>query len=74
MRHMNRETTLRKDEVVEYFGSQRAVAEALGVSEQAISKWTEFVPRGRAWQLELMTNGKLKAKHSDSSGHALTGS
>lgn len=51
---------MRKQDVVKHFGSQKAVAEALGVSEAAISAWDEEIPRGRAFELQVITGGKLR--------------
>lgn len=52
---------MRKLDAVNHFGSQRALADALGISEQAVSMWDELIPEGRAYQLESITGGKLKA-------------
>lgn len=45
---------------VEFFGTSRAVALALGVSAQAVSNWGNLVPKGAALELEKITNGALK--------------
>lgn len=50
-----------KSDAVAHFRSQRAVADVLGISEQAVSMWGDLVPEGRAYQLELLTKGKLRA-------------
>ncbi|MBZ1665042.1 Cro/CI family transcriptional regulator [Klebsiella pneumoniae] len=49
-----------KSSVVDFFGSQRAASIALGVSDQAISQWSELIPKGAALELEKITNGALK--------------
>lgn len=54
---------MRKKDVVEHFGSQKAVAEALNLTEAAISAWPDDVPRGRAFELQVLTGGKLKAEN-----------
>lgn len=51
---------MRKQDVIKHFGSQKAVAEALGVSEAAISAWDDEIPRGRAFELQVITGGKLR--------------
>ena len=38
-----------KSRAIEYYGTARALAEALGITEQAVSQWDGCVPRGRAW-------------------------
>lgn len=59
---------MKKSDVLAYFGTQAGIAEALSaagynVSQPAISKWPEDVPELRAFQLERITNGKLKVGH-----------
>lgn len=53
---------MRKTDVVKHFGSQKAVAEALGLTEAAISAWDDDIPKGRAYELQVLTGGKLKAQ------------
>lgn len=52
---------------IEHFGSTRKLAEALGITPQAINQWGNVVPMLRQYELERVTGGKLKAdtaKHS----------
>ncbi len=51
-----------KDEAIKYFGSQRAIAEKLNLSDSAVSQWKEVVPERVALKLNRITNGKLKYK------------
>ncbi|QPI64443.1 Cro/CI family transcriptional regulator [Vreelandella venusta] len=53
---------MRKSDVIEYFGSVKAVANALELTSQAVSMWPETVPRNRQWQIDVLTEGKLKAQ------------
>lgn len=48
---------------VEYFGSQAEMAKALGVSRAAVSHWLrdEAFPPARAIQIEIMSEGLIKA-------------
>lgn len=48
-------------DVLNYFGNQADVAQVLGISQAAVSKWPKIIPLLRALQLEKLTNGKLKA-------------
>ncbi len=52
---------MKKSEAIAYFGSQSLLADAIGVSQAAISKWPDEVPELRAYQIERLTNGELKA-------------
>lgn len=45
---------LTRDEVVEFFGGRRALAEALGISQPAISMWGDHVPKGRLEHVKLL--------------------
>lgn len=45
--------------VVEHFGSQSAVARALGVTRAYVSAWPERVPEKQALKLERLTKGQL---------------
>ena len=49
-------------EVIAKFGGQVALAEKLGISQSAISAWVKSgqVPLKRAFQIERMTNKKIK--------------
>lgn len=50
--------------VVEHFGSQSAVARALGVTRAYVSAWPERVPEKQALKLERLTKGQLKYDES----------
>jgi transcriptional repressor of cell division inhibition gene dicB len=51
---------MRKSDVIEYFGSQVAVARALGLTKGAVHLWKKIVPYGRAVQIEAVTNQALR--------------
>ncbi|HHW4403769.1 TPA: Cro/CI family transcriptional regulator [Aeromonas hydrophila] len=57
---------MKTNHAVKYFGSKAALARALGINKGAVSQWGEKVPKGRAYQLELMTGGQLKADPTQS--------
>ena len=46
---------------IEKFGNVQALADALDISPQAIYQWGDEVPEGRAFQIEVLTGGELKA-------------
>lgn len=48
-------------EAIEHFGSVSALADKLGITTQAIYDWGDKVPTLRQFQLQIMTEGKLKA-------------
>lgn len=53
---------MNKADVVAYFGNQTKVAEALGISHVAVSRWKDEIPLLRAYQIEELTKGKLKVE------------
>lgn len=50
-------------DVLAHFGTQAAIARAIGCQQPSIAEWFEkgAVPEGRQYQLELATGGVLKA-------------
>ncbi len=50
-------------DVIEYYGSQRAVGAAIGRTQQAISLWVMRgeVPADVQYRIEVITDGKLRA-------------
>jgi len=52
-----------KHDAINYFGSATELARALGITKASISQWGVYVPPLRAFQIERMTDGKLKANH-----------
>jgi transcriptional repressor of cell division inhibition gene dicB len=49
-----------KSDVIKHFGGQGATARALGITKGAVSQWPDIVPRGSAYQVEVITAGKLR--------------
>ena len=46
-------------DAVQHFGSRRAIADVLGISRQAVYAWGQYVARGAAYRLQVMTGGRL---------------
>jgi len=46
-------------DAVQHFGSRQAVADTLGISRQAVYAWGQYVARGAAYRLQVMTGGRL---------------
>lgn len=55
-----------RTEAIRHFNGISALARALGVSYEAVRQWGEEVPELRQYQLELLTNGVLKADRKKS--------
>lgn len=53
-----------REELIEYFGSQHDLAEAIGVSTSAVSQWLSSgsIPAQRLIDIELVSEGFFKAK------------
>jgi DNA-binding transcriptional regulator YdaS (Cro superfamily) len=52
---------MKTKDAIRYFGTQDALAKALGIKQSAVGQWPERVPELRQLQLELLTKGELKA-------------
>lgn len=53
---------MKKADVLDHFGGVTKTAIALGINKATVSCWGETVPQGRAFQIEVMTGGKLKSR------------
>ena len=51
---------MRTSDVLAFYGTQTAVAKALGITKSAVNQWKDLVPEGKAYRLQEMTRGKLK--------------
>ena len=53
---------MKTQDVIDFFGSRKKVAEKLGVKDvSAISHWGDSVPELRQYQIQVLTKNKLKA-------------
>ena len=50
-----------KQEAIEHFGSRAKMARALNIGKAAVSLWCGDIPLGRQCQIEIITDGALKA-------------
>lgn len=55
-------------EAVKHFKGKSKLAKALGITPASVSQWGEHVPPLRAYQLERITKGQLKADDSQNDG------
>jgi len=51
--------TMYTDDAVQHFGGRRQLAEALGITRQAVEQWGKLVARGVAYRLQVMTKNVL---------------
>lgn len=60
---------MRTQEALDYYdGKHFRLAQALGIWVTAIYQWGEYPPIGRQYQLEVLTDGALKAERNDDDG------
>ena len=52
---------MKKSDAIKHFGSQRAIADALGITPGAVWQWEEDLPPDRQALLEILTSGALEA-------------
>lgn len=55
-------TDLRTEDAIKHFRTTTNLARALSITHSAVCGWGEFVPDGRAFELEVVTGGALKAQ------------
>lgn len=56
---------MKRQDVINYFGTQDKAAKSLGITQAAISKWPDDVPHLRAIQVEWITKGALRVSTSE---------
>lgn len=51
----------------QHFGNRRKLAEALGITSQAVSQWAKRgqIPEGVAYKLQVITGGALMVNPAD---------
>ena len=52
---------MRTKQAIKHFGSAAKLARSLGISRQSVHDWGDVVPEGRAYQIEVLTEGALRA-------------
>lgn len=55
---------MRYTEAIKHFGSEAGLAAALGITRQAVNLWKtpDLVPKGAAYQLQVITAGRLRVE------------
>lgn len=48
-----------------FFGSKKKLAAALLINPSAVTQWGTYVPEARQYQLQVITEGKLKATEKE---------
>lgn len=60
---MSKKNNKQVDRLIDYFGSQKSAAEALGIVAMAVSHWRKRgVSAKQALRIEKITGGQIKAK------------
>lgn len=52
---------MKTTDAVKHFNSKSKLARALGINPASVSQWGDDVPDLRAYQIERLTHGALKA-------------
>lgn len=56
---------MKKSDVIAHFGgTQVQVADALGITKSAVSQWSEVIPEGIAYKIQVITAGLLRVDPS----------
>lgn len=62
---------MKLSEAIEVFSSVTGIARILETSTQNVSNWHERIPRGRQFELQAKSGGRLKADGFDESADYL---
>lgn len=57
---------MNRADAIKHFKGITPLAKALGITYEAVRQWGEEIPELRQYQLELVTNGQLKADKKQS--------
>jgi DNA-binding transcriptional regulator YdaS (Cro superfamily) len=49
-----------KTDALKHFGSQKKLADALGIKQPSVCNWGAYPPYVRQVQIQILTGGKLK--------------
>lgn len=52
-------------EAIEYYGGIKQLADTLGIWPHVIYRWGDHPPMGRQYELEVKTNGELRAEKDE---------
>lgn len=52
---------MKTQEVADFFGGRKKLADALGIRPSAVSMWGEKIPVSRQYQIQVISKGKFKA-------------
>lgn len=50
-------------EAIDHYGGIKQLAAELGIWAHVIYRWGEHPPKARQYEIQVKTNGKLKAEH-----------
>jgi hypothetical protein len=56
------------DEAIKFYGTKKALAQALDIWPHVISRWGKYPPMARQYELEVKTKGDLKAEDESVNG------
>ena len=57
---------MKTQDAIDYYKGIRQLAEALETWPQTVYQWGEYPPMGRQYELQIKTDGKLKAEKEGS--------
>ena len=52
-------------EAINYYGGIKNLAAELNIWAHVIYRWGEYPPKARQYEIEVKTNGQLKAEHDE---------
>lgn len=55
-------TAMKTKDAIDHFGTQTALAKALGITQPTVAEWGEYPPPLRQLQIQQVTVGQLQAE------------
>ena len=55
---------MKTKEAIQHFGTAAELARSLDIFPAAVYQWGEYPPLGRQCEIEILTNGELRADRS----------
>lgn len=53
---------MKTQDVAEFFGSKKKLADALGIKPSAVTMWGDSIPESRQYQIQVLSKGKFKVQ------------
>lgn len=56
---------MKKQEVIDYFGNAKVLADKLGIWPQAVYQWPDPLPKSVQYKIEVISKGRFKVEENE---------